>query len=235
MIFGQSAPKFIYKLGSVKTITADAATDVLTTSSDHTFVVGDRITFSTSGTLPAGPATGTTYYVISVPATDEFKVSATKGGSSVNITDTGSGVHAATAEETVLLDYVRITKDEPEVDELMHQSELTGHREFVDRGDHWVFEVVLNLYKYSDPRSKFEQIYHYRHKNVDLWRHRDGAALADADGNNVSCRIVEIRPFYLEQSTFRDQLLIRFVSRDYVDFSDGSNIIPQLNEIMVID
>lgn len=72
--------------------TVVAATDVFT-SAAHGLAVGDVVEFKTTTTLPSGISASTTYYVITVPSVDTFKVSATKGGTTVNITDTGTGTH----------------------------------------------------------------------------------------------------------------------------------------------
>lgn len=72
--------------------TTDFATNNLLTSNAHGLNVGDLLRFTTSGTLPAGLSLLTDYYVIST-TTNTFAVSATKGGSSVTLTDDGSGTH----------------------------------------------------------------------------------------------------------------------------------------------
>lgn len=74
--------------------TAVAATDLLTTIG-HGLTAGTPIRFTTTTTLPGGLSTGTTYYVIASGLTaDNFKVSATSGGSTVDITSTGTGTHS---------------------------------------------------------------------------------------------------------------------------------------------
>lgn len=70
--------------------TANPATDTLTNvAGNHNLQNGDRILFTTDNTLPAGLGF-ITYYVINRTGTT-FKVSATLGGSAINITDTGTG------------------------------------------------------------------------------------------------------------------------------------------------
>lgn len=72
-------------------ITPSASADTLTYSG-HKLDNADRVRFSTSGTLPAGLAETTLYYVVSTDQTNgTFKVSTTEGGSAVDITDAGSG------------------------------------------------------------------------------------------------------------------------------------------------
>lgn len=68
-----------------------AVTDVIT-SNAHGMVEGDLVFVSTTTTLPAGLSASTNYYVID-PTTNTFKLSATRGGSSVDITTTGTGTH----------------------------------------------------------------------------------------------------------------------------------------------
>ena len=75
-------------------------TDTITTETYLNLKVGDPVEFSVvnsqtggagSGTLPAGLSLATTYYVISYTAsTGELQVSATAGGSAVDITDDGT-------------------------------------------------------------------------------------------------------------------------------------------------
>lgn len=73
------------------TFTAVAATDVITASA-HGLTNGDIVTVTSSTTLPGGLSVNTDYYVIE-KTDDTFKLSATSGGSAVNITDTGTGTH----------------------------------------------------------------------------------------------------------------------------------------------
>lgn len=62
----------------------------------HTLLAGERIYFTTTGTLPTGLSVNTIYYVIAAGLTaDAFQVSATLGGSAINTTGSQSGVHSA--------------------------------------------------------------------------------------------------------------------------------------------
>lgn len=83
--------------GNTSNIAVTGATsDLLTAASAHGLEVGDRVVFTTSDTLPAGLSTATDYYVLTVPSTTTFTVSASDGGSVVDITDTGTGTHGFT-------------------------------------------------------------------------------------------------------------------------------------------
>jgi hypothetical protein len=79
---------------SILTCTA-ATTDILTALT-HKLENEDTVQFKTDGTLPAGLSLLTTYFVISADIdAGTFSVSATKNGSAVDITNTGSvgGTH----------------------------------------------------------------------------------------------------------------------------------------------
>lgn len=72
--------------------TITTASPAVLTKKSHGLTAGDRVCFQTSGALPTGLSTDTWYYVISTGlTTDDFEVSATKGGSGVNTTVAGTG------------------------------------------------------------------------------------------------------------------------------------------------
>jgi hypothetical protein len=71
----------------------------------HGFETGDGpFRLSTSGTLPAGLATATDYYVIAIDA-DTFQFATSRvnalNGSDVDLTDQGSGTHGITGVQNV--------------------------------------------------------------------------------------------------------------------------------------
>lgn len=86
-------------LSSFSTFTADASTDVLTSTGTLGFVnlfPYTRVRLTTTTTLPGGLATATDYYVI--PASDTTIKLATSyanavAGTAINITDAGTGTH----------------------------------------------------------------------------------------------------------------------------------------------
>lgn len=62
------------------------------------WAVGDTIQLTTTGTLPGGLSTGTTYYLTAgFSGVGQFRLSLTSGGANVPMTDTGTGTHTATA------------------------------------------------------------------------------------------------------------------------------------------
>ena len=82
------------------TVTANAGSDLLTTSASHSFVLGQALVFSSTGTLPAPLVAGRTYFArVAGFAANEFKVHPTATDANANtntidITDTGTGVHS---------------------------------------------------------------------------------------------------------------------------------------------
>jgi hypothetical protein len=96
---------FYYKpagtIGSFGETNVNSTTNTITIETFYGFQVGDPVKFSVqnsagaspTGTLPAGLTAGTTYYVISyTPSTGALQVSATDGGSAVDITDDGTAI-----------------------------------------------------------------------------------------------------------------------------------------------
>ena len=75
----------------------DAGADTITIT-NHVFVNGDVVTLSSSDTLPAGLSASTLYYVVGVVALTSFQLSATLGGSAIDITDVGVGTHTVSLE-----------------------------------------------------------------------------------------------------------------------------------------
>jgi hypothetical protein len=75
------------------TATVTIASPGVVTWTAHGLLVGDAVSFSTTGALPTGLTAATTYYVKSVLTADTFTLSATSGGSVINTTGTQSGVH----------------------------------------------------------------------------------------------------------------------------------------------
>lgn len=90
-----SAQSITNTLSSFSTFTADAGTDVCTHSNIN-LLQYTRVRLTTSGTLPAGLATATDYYVIKVSdLTCKLATSYANAvaGTAIDITDAGTGTH----------------------------------------------------------------------------------------------------------------------------------------------
>ena len=63
-------------------------------SAGHGLVLHDRVTFTTTGTLPTGLTIGTVYYVVDVDG-NYFWVGPSQGSTEMDFTDAGTGTHSA--------------------------------------------------------------------------------------------------------------------------------------------
>ncbi len=140
--------------------------DTFTTSNAHTLVANDQVTFSaTDGTLPTGVTVGTTYYVIASGLTATvFKVSATEGGSSIDITGSATGTYQFVRQGQLTADVISFTanrigsKSRPNPGQLMFprqtfpsagQPGSAGNAVGVTAGTGSTFTVILNTFSYS--------------------------------------------------------------------------------------
>lgn len=88
-----------------KTVAIDTTTDVFTCTA-HGLSNGDQVTFKlSSGTLPTGLSTTSTYYVRDV-ATNTFKVSATAGGAAVDMSGAATGVYQVVRQGVTEVDLI---------------------------------------------------------------------------------------------------------------------------------
>lgn len=79
-------------LSKTATVTITIASPGVITWNAHGFSDGDPVFFSTTGALPTGITSGTTYFVKS-STTNTFNIAATVGGTAINTTGTQSGTH----------------------------------------------------------------------------------------------------------------------------------------------
>jgi hypothetical protein len=84
-----------YRLSTIAAA-VDPATDKITFVQDHKFQVGDTVQVTTTGTLPTGVTTATTYYIIDL-SISSVQLATTYAnalaGTQINITTAGSGTH----------------------------------------------------------------------------------------------------------------------------------------------
>ena len=86
-----------YQIGTKPTFTVVTSTNVITTSTAHGLAdvnPNNIVRFTTTGTLPAGLAVDTDYYVLTTPSSTTLTVAPANEGTIVNITTTGSGTHS---------------------------------------------------------------------------------------------------------------------------------------------
>lgn len=94
------------------TFTANAGTDQLTLATSFARTDGTTkyraVTFTTTGTLPAGLSLNTVYWIRTVTSGTVFTVSATLLGGNVDITDSGSGVHTIVSYDMIFPKYATV-------------------------------------------------------------------------------------------------------------------------------
>lgn len=85
------APLWTRSLG---TATITIASPGVVTNTAHGLVADDPVRFTTTGALPTGLSTGTTYYVLGTGlTTNTFRLATTPGGAAINTSGTQSGTH----------------------------------------------------------------------------------------------------------------------------------------------
>lgn len=121
----------------------------------------------------------------------------------------------------VLLDYDVLSPSWIEPNEVMHESVINKHREWITIADpHASFTVMVNLHKYASPQQKFIEIYNHLNTDVYFYPHRDAGALKTSAGVEIKFHLAAIEPFCLEEPWY-DALNITFVSKDGFDFSQS--------------
>lgn len=84
------------------TVTISNASPGVVSWTAHGLPNGSSLKLSTTGALPTGLTVGTTYYVVGAAA-DTFNLSATLGGTAINTSSAGSGVHTAIQDLCVVV------------------------------------------------------------------------------------------------------------------------------------
>jgi len=139
-------------------------------------------------------------------------------------------------EATVQINHWVPQDDEPDIKEIVQESELQADREYIDLGEYRSFTGLVLLCKYESlatARSKFEEIYQYRKKKVILYKHSDGQPYKDSGGNNVLFYLRQVSPRNFQTLDYKDVLFLEFKATGEVDFSDSSPIVTPLSEIIM--
>ncbi len=84
------------------TVTISNASPGVISWTEHGLPNGSSLKLSTTGALPTGLTVGTTYYVVGAAA-NTFNLAATLGGTAINTSSAGSGVHTAIQDLCVVV------------------------------------------------------------------------------------------------------------------------------------
>lgn len=131
----------------------------------------------------------------------------------------GSAQFQKSGSSVCTLDYSNLYPEYFITDEIEHKSVLTGHKSYTTLGDYSNFKVEVNLYKYSNPLSKFNEIYQYIHDDVYFWPHNDKKAISGSNGQPVKFHITNMELSYLKDFNYKDLLTITFEANDYTYLS----------------
>ena len=105
-----------------------------------------------------------------------------------------------------------------------HKSIINSYRSWtVKGGDLASFRVIMNLFKYEDPRVIFEELYNnLNHQLVKLMVHEDSDLwVEDIDGNDADFFVTLMLPFYMQNSPplLKDKLLIELKSQKPINLT----------------
>ncbi len=109
-------------------------------------------------------------------------------------------------------------------DVLVHQSVISGKKNFISKGDYSEFKVQINLWKYANPNATFNQLEGYKFSQVTFYPHKDGDPIKDIYGNEVQFLISDISEYYLTNTTQKDIALITFLSDRYSRLTSASSL-----------
>jgi len=111
---------------------------------------------------------------------------------------------------------------------IMHQSSITGKKNFIAKGYYANFRVIVNLHKYTNPSASFNTFMTYLHQLVYFKPHVDGAVKGDGLGKfirnetdtaNQTYFLSDIIPFYRNGINKLDTLKFNFIASNYVDIT----------------
>ncbi len=146
-------------------------------------------------------------------------------------------------EEEVLLDWVNILENEPELRVLMHEGEIDGDRNFLWRGKHRRIEIMMHLFKYDlDPESgftakeKYEQIKQYEGSSkIAFYLHRDAPPYQTADSTPVYIPFIleSVEEQWLDTLDFADTLLLVFRSTKFVNPKNNLKTPPSADDVFI--
>ena len=157
--FNRPASKFEFLAATISQASPGVLTDVA-----HGLVADDTIMLETDGALPTGLVVDTVYYVKEALTADTFTLALTLGGTAINTSAAGSGIH-----------YYVETSKVPGIP-VIHHSYLARHASLPFLIDKKLQnrEDIKKLIGSDNPRSRYyggdelEIIEHFAHRNKDV-------------------------------------------------------------------
>ena len=110
--------------------------------------------------------------------------------------------------------------------EIMHESVLTGFRSFVNSNDFARFGVMIYLWKYPNPVTKFEELQTYKNTTVFFYPHSDGDPIWDVDGNDeANFNIKSVTGYYLNDIVDYAVCVVTFEALEHILIEDKRTVI----------
>lgn len=126
-------------------------------------------------------------------------------------------------DTTVEFDYSVLKRLDMNYETVKHENNIDGEHAMFTRGDDSIIRIQFleHIYKYGNPTTKFTAIEALFKNNVTFYFDNDGGVyFKDAAGDAVPFYFEQIEWVFLEEYTFRDALLLSFVSTGFVDMTE---------------
>lgn len=104
-------------------------------------------------------------------------------------------------------------------------SPLNGDRNFIYVGDYARFRIQINLFQFSDPAAKLDQLKALEKQLCVFYPHQDGQSIKDKFGNSALFFISKVNPFYLDNEDDFDMVEMTFDSVGFVDYTGAYNVL----------
>lgn len=109
--------------------------------------------------------------------------------------------------------------------EIMHESVFTGFRSFANSNDFARFGVMIFLWKYQNPVTKFEELQTYKNQLVHFYPHSDGQAIWAAEGGKAEFYIRSVDGYYLKDIVDYAVCIITFEAMEHVNLEEVQVVI----------
>lgn len=140
-------------------------------SSQHLLEVDDEIQILTDGSLPTGLSTGTKYFVVNIINDNEFELSTTQGGASINTSGTQSGTHTFQPFDITTFENVHIV-----ISDNANQS-LDQTKVFLLRGNTYYTVPSADIANVNGDNNYFEIV----QDTANLWVEGGSFKFTDSD------------------------------------------------------
>jgi hypothetical protein len=184
------------------TFTADDGTDVLTLATELALANGDLVNLTSAGTLPAGTADTTNYFVrIATPTTltlHTTRADANNNVSAVDITDTGTGVHTIRSARAAAITTPNAIPVDISADATSSTVDDVGQPYQLMLDDLYAIDVVTSAPFVNCPFSATSGILGTETTIADADTYFPGSAISTSDGDTGIVRHISGNRLYVQ-------------------------------------